>query len=193
MGEAPLQPLEIEHLQHLRHLPVLLLLRRFFQLQAVGDILVYRHVGEQGVLLEHQGCVALEGRQAVHSLAVHQDVTLLRLGEARQLAHQRGLAAAGRAQQSHESALWNLERYVVQRHKVVKLLDNVPKLDISIHMFRLPLQFQLDALTARIHCASRRTVNAMVISTTVKAAASPHCPLWTSTITEMVPTVVAGA
>lgn len=43
------------------------------------------------------------------------------------------------------------------------------------------------------HCASFSVVKAIVISTVVKAAASPHCPLCTSTMTEMVPTVVAGA
>ena len=108
LREPPIQSLEVEHLQHLRHLAVLFLLGRLFQLQAVGDVLIHRHVGKQRILLEHQRRIALEGRQPVHPLAVHQDVALLRLGKPRQLAHQGGLAAAGGAQQRHERPLGDL-------------------------------------------------------------------------------------
>jgi hypothetical protein len=89
-------------------------------LQAEGDVVVHRHVGPQGVGLEHQvqpalaglGVVGVVGVDHLHAVDGHDAVLgLLQAGDHTQRG---GLAAAGGAQQGHEVAVLNGEVDVAQ-------------------------------------------------------------------------------
>jgi hypothetical protein len=67
--------------------------------EAEGDVLEHRHVGKDGVVLEHHGEPALPGREPADVPAADQDAAGGLRFEARDDAEQRGLPAAGRARE----------------------------------------------------------------------------------------------
>jgi hypothetical protein len=71
-------------------------------LEAEGHVLGDRHVGPEGVALEHHPRVALVGRQLRHVLVPEEDPPLVGDVEAGQAPEQRRLAAPARAQEEKE-------------------------------------------------------------------------------------------
>ena len=94
-------------------------------LQAEGDVLFDRHMREQRIGLEHHVDGPAIGRRAGKVLAVEDDFARRRLLEARQHAQQRGLAAAGGAEQREEFAVVDIEREVVDGDEIAELLGDV--------------------------------------------------------------------
>ena len=85
--------------------------------------------GKQRVGLEHHVDRPLIGRNAGHVLAVDEDAALGRRFEAGEHAQQRGLAAAGAAEQREEFALEDVERHIVDGDEVTELLGDVVDAD----------------------------------------------------------------
>jgi hypothetical protein len=91
------------------------LFRDAADLQTVGDITGDVHVRKQRVVLKHHADFPLVGRDVVHPLAADQDLAAVRAQESRGQIEQRGLAAAGGAEQGHELALPDRHRHTVKR------------------------------------------------------------------------------
>jgi len=72
--------------------------------QPVGDVLGDRHVREERIVLEHHADPAVTRRQMVHRLPIEQDTSGARPEKPGDGAEQRGLAAAGGAEQGDEFA-----------------------------------------------------------------------------------------
>ena len=89
--------------------------RQALHLQPVGDVGAHAHMREQRVGLEHQVDRPLVRRQRRDVAAVEQDAPVARRLEAGEHAQQRGLAAAGRAEQREELVLADVERDAVDR------------------------------------------------------------------------------
>ena len=98
-------------------------LSRLLHPQAEGDVLEHRHVREHGVVLEHHREAALARRagRLTSRPPISDAPGGLRL-EAGDDAQQRGLAAAGRAEQGDELAVGDGERHLLQRATEPKIL-----------------------------------------------------------------------
>ncbi len=70
--------------------------------QSEGDVLEDGHVRPERVLLEDHAEIALPRRHRVDGLVVHEHAPFVRRGEAREHSEERGLAAAGGAEQRIE-------------------------------------------------------------------------------------------
>ena len=77
--------------------------------QRVGQVFAYRHVREQGIVLEHHADIALVRRHAVKQLAIQTDFAGGGGFKTRQHHQAGGLARAGRPQQSEELATTDVE------------------------------------------------------------------------------------
>ena len=80
-------------------------------LQPVGDVAAHAHVREEGVGLEHQVERPPVRRDRRDVDAVEQDAARVRRLEAGEQAQERGLAAAGRAEEGEELVLADVERH----------------------------------------------------------------------------------
>ena len=103
-------------------------------LEAEADVVGHRHVGEQGVALEHGVDGPLVGRAEAHLLAVDADGPRRREFQAGHHAQGGGLAAARRAEQGEELAVGDGEVDVVHRgdlgaRTVAEALDHPGQLD----------------------------------------------------------------
>ena len=78
------------------------------------------------------------GGTPAERLAVEPDLALGRLLEAGEHAHQRGLAAAGRAEQREELALVDVERLVVDGDESAEALGDVAELDEGLRRGIVP-------------------------------------------------------
>ena len=78
-------------------------------LESESHVLVHAHVRVERIGLEHHGKPAVGGRNVRDALAVDQDVAAADLLEAGDDAQQRGLAAAGGADEHHELAIRDRE------------------------------------------------------------------------------------
>ena len=114
------QVIEPELARDVAHARLALLPRRLAQLEAVGEVLRHRHVRVQRVVLEHHRDVALLRLAHRHVLVADRDRALGRVLETRDRAQQRGLAAAGRADEHHELAVADLEADPVDRRDAVR-------------------------------------------------------------------------
>ena len=83
-------------------------------LEPEGEVLAHAHMRVERVGLEHHGQAAVGRRHVVDQLAVDADLAAGRPVEPGDLPQQRGLAAAGRADEDHELAVDDLEVDVVQ-------------------------------------------------------------------------------
>lgn len=115
-------------LQHLRHfidprLPAGLIF--FAHLHAEGDVVLYRQVREQGVVLEDHREVALARRQGGDVLVVQPDFPLAHRLQSGEQAQQGAFAAAGGADQHHKLAFVNIEGERVEGRFTVKTLTDV--------------------------------------------------------------------
>ena len=113
VGHAVFHALEADHAQDAVDFLGDLLLGELAQLEAVGDVVEDVVVRQQGVALEDHRGVALVGRELVDGLAAEVDLALVGALEAGDHAQDRGLAAAGGAQQRHELARGDLDVGVV--------------------------------------------------------------------------------
>ena len=116
---------DVQDLGRLLDAAVDLVLGQLAQLQGEGHVLVHRHVGVQGVALEHHGDVAVLGLHVVDQLAADVQLTLADLLQAGHHAQGGGLAAAGGADQHDELLVGDVQVEVVDRRDaaVVDLLD----------------------------------------------------------------------
>ena len=127
-------------------------------LQGEQDVLQYRQVGIEGVILKHHAHAPVLRRQVGHVVFAEEH---LALGGSLQAADhvQRGaLAAAGGAQQAHQLAVGNFKIQMVHRHKFLAALP-VPGgkffreiFQYNLHGAFIPL---MPALTA---CFSNRII-----------------------------------
>ena len=79
--------------------------RRFRGTQGEGDVLQYREVRVQGVILEHHRDVAIFRLQSIHDASVDRDLSTADLFQAGEHAQGGRLAAAGGAHQNGERAV----------------------------------------------------------------------------------------
>ena len=119
-GIAVLVHVNTHHPQGVHHPAVDLRLAHLLDLQAEGDVVVDRHVGPQGVGLEHQIQPPLAGLGVIgvirvdHLHAVNGHGAVLGLFQSGNHTQRGGLAAAGGPQQGHEVAVLNGEVDVPQ-------------------------------------------------------------------------------
>ena len=107
---------DVQNLRRLTHSPVDLVLGYLLQLQGEGHVLVHRHMGVQGVTLEHHGDVPVLGLHVVHQLAVDVQLAagdILQPGDHPQGG---GLTAAGGAHQHDELLVGNVQVEILHRH-----------------------------------------------------------------------------
>src|SRR6266849_5654469 len=90
--------------------------------ETVRDVVEDAHVGPQGVVLEHHGRPARLGRQRGDVVAAKEDAARVDGDEARDGPEERGLPAAGRAQDGGELARAELERHAAERLHLAKAL-----------------------------------------------------------------------
>lgn len=93
--------------------------------QAVGDVLIGVQVREQRVVLEDDVEAALLHRHPGQVLAVEEDLTAGGVGDAEDDVQQRGLAAAGGAEDRHDPALVQGQADAVQHGGVAERLGDV--------------------------------------------------------------------
>ena len=100
---------QLDELEHLLDAGIDLGGAAMRHLEAEGDVVAHRHVGEQRIGLEHHADLALMRLQVGHVLAIDADRAARRGLEAGDHAQDRRLAAAGRAEQGQELASLDLE------------------------------------------------------------------------------------
>ena len=110
---------DVQNLGRLPHLLVDLLLGYLAQLQGEGHVLIYGHVGVQGVALEDHGDVPVLRLHVVHPLAADDQIALGDILQAGDHPQRGGLAAAGGADQDDELLVRNLQVEVVNRGHLV--------------------------------------------------------------------------
>ena len=98
-------------------------------LEPEGDVLPYRHVRPQRVVLEHHSDIAFPRRNPRDVPAVHQHPAGLREGEAGDDAEQRGFARTGGAEQSEELPGLDHEIDIAQHLRLAEGKRNVVELD----------------------------------------------------------------
>ena len=126
----PLEPVEFHEAEHFGHPAPDLVPGDALHLEAEGDILPHRHMGEQGIGLEYRVDRPAEGRQMLDPLAVEEDFPFGRLLEPRDQAEQGGLAAAGRPEQGEEFIPLDGDRHMVERDGPAgEGFDDLPRLN----------------------------------------------------------------
>jgi hypothetical protein len=119
---------KVDQRKQLFHLLLLLGPRRPSDPQRIGDVLADVEMREQRQRLENHAEIALVRRNGSHIDPVEQYRTGVRLLQPGNHPQQRGLAAAGRPQQTHEGAVRNTEIDVFDCREVAKPLCHVPEL-----------------------------------------------------------------
>ena len=94
-----------------------------FALETKGDVLPNVEVGKQRIRLEHHVDRAVVGRHGRHVLTTEQDAPRRGLLKAREHAQQGRLATTRTAQQRKDLALADRQRDLIDRHRVIKTLD----------------------------------------------------------------------
>ena len=89
----------------------------------------HRHVREERVGLEDQADVAPLRRQAVDARSAELNLAAVRLGDAGDHAHHRGLAAARRSEQGDELALGDVEVETIDRDRRAERLAETVEAD----------------------------------------------------------------
>src|SRR5690606_567642 len=100
--------------------------------QAVGDVLVHRHMLEQRVVLEHKANAPVADVQVGGVLAMEADTSAVRLFQPGKDAQQRGLTRAGGAEQRGQLAVVEGEADVVDSDKITETL--VYLIDFNTHV-----------------------------------------------------------
>ena len=100
--------------------------------QAEGDVLRNVQMGEQGVALENGVDLAAVGGHVVQTPALEQNVAAVGLLEAADDAQGGGLAAAGRTEQGHELAAFDVERDAPEHRGPVKFFFEVMQFNQAV-------------------------------------------------------------
>jgi hypothetical protein len=109
VGIAVGEMIELDQAEHFLDAAVDLVLRRVGDLEAEGDVVVYRHVREEGIGMEDHADVALVQLERALILAGDRQRTCARGFEAGDHAQHGGLAATRRSQEGDELALLDLD------------------------------------------------------------------------------------
>ena len=112
---------EAEHRRDLLHAPPRLSLRRAPDLEAVPHVLTHRHVGVEGVALEHHRDVPVAGCEVGHVDVVDPHRARGHLLEPCHHAQKRRLAAAGGPDEDDELAVRDREAHVVDGDEAVSV------------------------------------------------------------------------
>jgi hypothetical protein len=121
--------LELDEAEHLGNPSGDLLPRQPVLLQPEGDVPLDAHVREERVGLEHHVHRPAIGRDAGEVAGAERHTPARRLLEARQHAHEGGLAAARRAEQAEELLREDVEGEMVDRNGVAEALRDVLEAD----------------------------------------------------------------
>ena len=125
LGDAPVSvPGEIDELEDLLDPLLGIVPGDLLALQPVGHVLRHVEVGEQRVRLEHGVDVPLVGRKAGNVVGAEEDLAGGGLFEPADHPERRGLAAARRAEEREELALFDLEVDVIDRDDVFERLGD---------------------------------------------------------------------
>src|SRR5207245_2454107 len=119
----------------------------------------YRHVGEQGVVLENHPDVASLRRKVRHAVISEVDVTGVRKLEAGDGAQGRRLAAPRRAEERHQLAVLDVEVEVVDGDDVTEALRQAAQRD-GRHRRWLPVRLTSHGSSGRSASASGRSSTA---------------------------------
>ncbi|CAM2152096.1 hypothetical protein PT2222_270114 [Paraburkholderia tropica] len=125
LGLAIEQMVDVQDLRGVLHGRVDLGLLRARELEAERHVVVQRHVRIKRIRLEHHRDAALGGRHVVHARAVDRQVAATDVFETGDHPHQRGLAAAARADEHDELAITDIEVHVAQHFGFVVALEHV--------------------------------------------------------------------
>ena len=126
---ATLQPFELDDPQHLVDAIFVLSLWNVLHLEPERDVVVDRHVREQGVLLEdHVDRSAVRGQRCA-VLALQQDPPFVRHLEPGDHPQGRGLAAAAGAEQREELSLEDRERHVANCGRLAEVFAHALQFD----------------------------------------------------------------
>ena len=128
-------------------------LGHFVLLQAVGDVLLHRHVRKQRVALEHHIDGALVGRQGGDVLAVENNVARRRRFHAGEHAQQRRFAATRAAEQGEDFVLLDIQVDVVDGGVVAEFFHQT--FDLQIGWFASHGQCSIRTKCGR-HAPNRR-------------------------------------
>ena len=109
---------KLDHMHILPYFLVYLVFGELLDTQRKGDVLVDGQVGEERVCLEDRVGLALVRGKVDDTLAIEADVAGVWKIEAGDDAKQRGLPAAGRAEQREELALLDLDVHMVESRKI---------------------------------------------------------------------------
>lgn len=118
------------------------LFRRLFRLglfhaldpQAVGQVLLHRHMRVKRIGLEDHGQIPLARRHVVHPLACNHQIAARNGFQPRQRAQKGGLPATGRPDQSDESALRDRQIDVSQRVIGAVIFVDAGEFDLLGHL-----------------------------------------------------------
>ena len=104
----------------------------FVLFQAEGDVLLHRHVREEGVALEHHIDGAVVGGEGGDVLAVEDDAALRGRFHAGQHPQQGGFARAGAAEQGEDFVLFDVEADVVDGEVFTEFFHQPSDLQIGL-------------------------------------------------------------
>jgi hypothetical protein len=130
-GLALREAAEADELEHLRDATLQLALGHALPLEPEGDVVLDRHVREEGVALEDRVDVALVRREPDDVLVAEVDVPLGRLLEPADHAERRRLPASRRPEQREEGSARDLGRDPVHRDRVVETFDDVLETNVG--------------------------------------------------------------
>ena len=117
--------LQLHHGKHFIHALANFVPGPFLHLQAIGDVVVHRHMGKQRIVLEHGIQGAVFGGGMGNVMARQADCPGVWLLKTRHQAQQGGFAATRRPQKSDELAVQDVQVQRVQHGFVVKRLGDV--------------------------------------------------------------------
>ena len=122
---------EAHQLEHLGDTAAALVAADALAPQPVADVALDVHVREQGVALEDRVDVAPVGRHVDDVAARDLDAAAVGADEAADDPHRRRLAAAARPEHGEELAGADLERQVVERHRLAVALADAAQHDLT--------------------------------------------------------------
>src|SRR5699024_7263928 len=111
--------------QRLAHTPLDVTLGDLAILEAESDVVEYRLVREQGVVLKHQAQITLVDRHFIDPPPAYEDVSFAGLEQSRDHAQRGGLAAARRAKERNEATFGNIQIGWLQRRETTEALGHV--------------------------------------------------------------------
>ena len=122
-GQRPGQPVQVvgeaQDAGGVLHLLLDDLLVHPLEGESEGDVVKHRHLGVEGVALEHHGHLPLPGAQLVGPLAVDEELPVGDVLQPGDHPQRGGFPAAGRPDKNDELPLVNLQVEVVHRMKAV--------------------------------------------------------------------------